>query len=78
MGQSDRAGALKKRFESFALSELDARNAGYRARARYLLALVRAGDGRKSEAVELLKRALEAEPDFLPAWLEQRGDTPAR
>ena len=76
LGQPDRAAALKKRFESFAASEVDSRNTDYRARARYLLALARKHDGRTDEALELLRRSLDAAPDYLPARLEQRGDLP--
>ncbi len=74
LGRGEEASALKKRFERFAESEADARNAEYRARARYLLALVRSYEGRTDEARELLRGSLDAGPDFLAARLEQRGD----
>src|SRR3954452_3089620 len=74
LGRGEEASALKKRFERFAESEKDAQNAEYRARARYLLALVRSYEGRTDEARELLRGSLDAEPDFLAARLEQRGD----
>ena len=76
LGQAELAAALKKRFESCAASEVDARNTDYRARARYLLALVRKHDGRTDEGRELLRGALDAQPDYLPARLEMRGDLP--
>ena len=76
LGQKDRADALRKRFENFALTETEARNAEYRARARYLLALIRKYDGRDSEARTLLRGALDAEPDYLAARLEERKDVP--
>lgn len=76
LGQPDRAAALKKRFETFAVSEIDSRDNNYRASARYLLALVRKHDGQAAEARDLLRRALDAEPDYLPARLELRGDAP--
>ena len=69
LGQADRAAALKKRFETFALKERD-------ARGLYLLALIRIDDGRAGEARDLLRRALEKAPDFLPARLEERGHVP--
>lgn len=74
LGQTDKATNVRKHFENFALVEVDARNPDQRARARYLLALVRKDQGRPADARELLTSALQAAPDFLPARLEARGD----
>ena len=74
LGRKGEPAAIEKRFEDFANGELNARNAQHRAVAAYVLALVRRHQGRDAESAELLKRALEAAPDYLPARLLSRGD----
>ena len=72
LGRKGEPAAIEKRFEDFANGELNARNAQHRAVAAYVLALVRRHQGRDAESAELLKRALEAAPDYLPARLLSR------
>ncbi len=74
LGQTEKAAEVRKHFENFALVEVDSRSAEQRARARYLLALIRKDQGRPDESRQLLQGALEAAPDLLPARLEARGD----
>lgn len=75
LGRAAEATRLEKRFEDFARGEIDARDLGHRAEARYLLGLISIRNGRTDEGRQLMQRALEAQPDLIPARLELRGDT---
>lgn len=75
LGRAEEAVRLEKRFESFALGEVDARDTGHRAEARYLLGLIGMRRGRVDEGHDLMRRALVDQPDLIPARLELRGDT---
>ncbi len=74
LGRSQQASALARRFENFAATEVDSRDAHRRGAARYLLAQVRLREGRADEARKFLQGALEAVPDLLAARFELRGD----
>jgi hypothetical protein len=74
LGRAEESTRLIKRFEDFAAGALDAKDASHRGEARYLPGLVRMRAGRLEEGREWLRKALEAQPDFLSARLELRGD----
>jgi tetratricopeptide (TPR) repeat protein len=74
IGRTSEAGALQKHFENFALSEVNSTDARRRAEAHYLLGLVEKHDGRRSESLKLMQKAVEAQPDLLAARLELRGE----
>jgi tetratricopeptide (TPR) repeat protein len=75
LGRTAEADRLEMRFEDFSRGELQSRNSGHRAEAHYLLALITMRRGKSDEARQLLARAMEAQPDFIAARLEFRGDT---
>jgi Tfp pilus assembly protein PilF len=75
LGRDAEAAELERRFEQFALSELDDTNTRHRAEARFLLGLVRKNQGRGAEARKLIESALQARPDLLPARIEIRGES---
>ncbi|HNY38828.1 MAG TPA: DUF5107 domain-containing protein [Bryobacteraceae bacterium] len=75
LGRAAEGVRLSKRFEDFANGEVNDRNSERRAEARYLLSLVRLHEGRADESRQLMRQALEAVPDHIPALLEMRGDT---
>ncbi len=75
LGWAAEGAPLEMRFEDFARGEIDARDSGRRAEARYLLSLAMVRRGRSDEGRKLMQQALEAQPDLIPARLELRGDT---
>jgi tetratricopeptide (TPR) repeat protein len=74
LGRTDEAAKLLKHFEDFAATEVDSKNAVWRAEASYLLALARKRDGQAEQSRKLMQQAIDARPDFLPPRLELRGD----
>ncbi len=74
LGRADDARRLEQHFENFAQSERDDKSAERRAEARYLLGLIRKRAGQNAEAQKLMAEAVEAQPDFIAARLELRGD----
>jgi len=75
LDRGDEARELAKRFEAFAVSQLEGRHLHYRSEARYLLALVRKYQGQEQEARDLLSESLKIQPDLLGPRYELRGDT---
>lgn len=75
LDRKEEALKLVEQFEAFAESQLEGRNPRYRSEARYLLGLVKKYQRRIDEAGELLKEALQIQPDLLAPRLELRGDT---
>ena len=76
LGRGAEAERLRKRFEDFARVEMDGKNPRRRAEAAYMLALAQKDAGSPAEARKLLDEAVKAQPDFIPARLELRGDVP--
>lgn len=74
MGRQEEAARLARRFENFAMTERDARDAGYRAEARYLLGLLRKREGKGEEAERLWKEAMVAKPEVVGARMAGRGE----
>lgn len=75
LGRGETAAALAPRFEAFAAQELDSKSATRRAEASFLTALVRKRAQASGEARRLMQAAASAQPDFLPALFELRGDS---
>ena len=74
LGQRDKAANLIPHFDGFARTEMDETNRVHRGQARYLLALIAKYDGKRDEALKLMKDSAEALPDFLQPRYELRGD----
>jgi tetratricopeptide (TPR) repeat protein len=75
LGRHPQAQELSKHFSGFANTELDSTRITRRARAHYLLALVKKYNGQPEEARKLMMKAIRIEPDFLQPRYELRGDT---